>query len=77
VESRTVQLHGGPYHGKAVAVPLGQDHFHVAGYEPAESITEDEGHIHVRTRRGTYSQVSGSKNRNDFEWDGWVDHDNR
>lgn len=76
MQMRTVQLFGGPYHGKAVAVPVQVDHIHVQGYEPAESITPDEGHQHFNTRRGTYSQVSGPNNRDHFEWDGWDQHEN-
>lgn len=76
--ARTVRLHGGPYHGKAVAIPVGNDHFHIVGWDPVsllKGITEDQDNpSNVETREGTYSQVSGRGNENEFEWDGWVSH---
>lgn len=72
MHAKRVLLHGGPYHGKVVDVPEQNDHFHIMGMIPKGTAFGVEGH--VETREGTYSQVSGPNNRNDFEWDGWVSH---
>jgi hypothetical protein len=72
-----VLLHGGPWHGRVVAVQEGRDHIHII--EPVAIIgdfteTDDRDEpIHVETREGMYSQVAMSPG--DFEWDGWRSHD--
>ncbi|WNO27287.1 hypothetical protein SEA_JEMERALD_48 [Microbacterium phage Jemerald] len=76
--AKTVLLHGGPYHGRYVAVPAENDHFHIRempqdAFERAMHDEVDTFHV-VQSREGTYSQVSGPNHHNDFEWDGWVSH---
>lgn len=78
MQMRTIALHGGPMHGKAVAVPVGQDHIHIRGLDervPDIFDPNPELPAQVPTREGTYSQVSGRPN--DFEWDGWVADEHR
>lgn len=70
--SKTVQLHGGPWHGQEIAIPTGQDHFHIMG--PSKPLEGDEI---VPVREGIYSQVAGPRHTHDFEWDGWVSHDHQ
>lgn len=76
--TRTVHLHGGPYHGHEMAIPAGHDHFHVRGNDPESTyrgITEDQDNpADIEWREGTYSKVSGPDNKDNFEWDGWVSH---
>ncbi len=78
MHAKTVRLHGGPYHGRTVDIPADHNHFHIVGMNPASllrGITEDQDNpANIETREGTYSQVSGPNNRNEFEWDGWVSH---
>jgi len=62
--TRTVTLHGGPWHGRIVALVVEANHFHINMFP--------YGGTHAR--EGTYSQVSGPNNQNNFEWDGWVSH---
>jgi hypothetical protein len=74
--SQTIDLHGGPWHGRTVELPDGQDHFHIVGPMDlpvdytAESADMEIGQVH--TREGMYSRVCRSRN---FEWDGWLSHD--
>lgn len=63
MESRTVNLFGGPYHGQQIAIPVEKNHFHIRLQLPDNPLQE-----------GTYSQVSGLGNKDNFEWDGWVTH---
>lgn len=76
--TKTVHLHGGPWHGRVVNLVAEADHFHVMGMDPSSllrGIIEDQDNpAEIDTREGTYSQVSGPNYRNDFEWDGWVSH---
>lgn len=71
MQARTVALHGGPWHGRAVAVPVGQNHIHIKGLDTSLPPEFDPEALpsQVPTREGTYSAVSGQPN--DFEWDGW------
>jgi hypothetical protein len=74
MQVRNVQLHGGPMHGKLVAVPAGQNHIHIAGMDDEAMIRAyqreaEDTPVSSVMRRGTYSQVSGYPH--DFEWDGW------
>jgi hypothetical protein len=72
MQVRNVQLHGGPMHGKMVAVPAGQNHIHIQGMDEKANPWEapdQEAPLSALMRRGTYSQVSGYPH--DFEWDGW------
>lgn len=74
MEHRTITLHGGPWHGRIVSLEAGANHFHVV--EPTGPIFgQPDTYNQVAYREGTYSQVSGPKNRTDFEWDGWTTHD--
>lgn len=70
---KTVQLHGGPWHGQQIEVPSDQDHFHIVG--PATPPVEPAPDDPVVLKEGTYSQVAGPGNLHDFEWDGWVTHE--
>lgn len=75
MDARTVYLHGGPYHGLEVTIPEGIDYFHIQGHDRESTyrgITEDQDTpIDIEVLSGTYSQVSGPNNHNNFEWDGW------
>lgn len=73
-----VRLHGGPWHGRLVAVQDGRDHFHII--EPVQGVQsfleeddETPPTLEVRVREGMYSRVLHSPD--DFEWDGWRSHD--
>lgn len=80
-----VLLHGGPWHGKRVAVRDGRDHIHIVmpvvdtnilGYHKNPANDFPLPTDRVKTREGTYSIVRHSHNApHDFEWDGWVTHD--
>ncbi|UVG34614.1 hypothetical protein SEA_CHEETO1_49 [Microbacterium phage Cheeto1] len=76
MSSKTVTLHGGPLHGKTMAVPLDWDHFHIAGMpnlaDLYSTMNDETSPLESVTRQGTYSRVAGSST--DFEWDGWVSH---
>lgn len=72
MRAKTVRLHGGPYHGHTIAVPEGNNHFHVVGTQPVAYGDDDQKPVGVQ--EGTYSQVSGPNHQHDFEWDGWVSH---
>lgn len=76
--THAVRLHGGPWHGRTVAVQDDRDHFHII--EPVMLPTEFEEpdddtpvDSQVKVREGMYSQVRASPG--DFEWDGWRSHD--
>jgi len=75
--SRTVKLHGGPWHGQLVSVEDNRDHIHVVTpiMQPPTRLMDPVRHpdATLPTREGTYSQVQGEPN--DFEWDGWVSRD--
>lgn len=70
---RVVDLHGGPWHGRRVAIPPKAVRLHItAPFEKPGNFTVAEavGESKVTPKReGTYSQVRGTQN--DFEWDGW------
>jgi hypothetical protein len=69
-----VKLHGGPWHGRIIALPDDKDHFHILGSatETAQEYTEEDEIKPVELRSGMYSRVVRCPN--DFEWDGWVGH---
>lgn len=71
---KTVQLHGGPWHGQRIDVPDHADHFHVQQpvFTGLDMLPMDEP-TQVPVKEGTYSRVLGHPN--DFEWDGWVTHE--
>lgn len=71
-----ILLHGGPWHGRIVAVQDGRDHIHIV--EPVGRLADlfDDDSTQpttVETHEGTYSVVRYSPT--DFEWDGWISHD--
>lgn len=80
-----VFLHGGPWHGRRVAIEDGRDHIHIleALQEAIDRAIQaappaDQIFATVPVREGTYSQirnVSGQVVPGEFEWDGWVTHD--
>lgn len=77
--SRHVMLHGGPLHGKEMAVPAGWTCIAVETFvPPAEDYFNEQpstpaDHT-ITTKTGHYSQVAGRPD--DFEWDGWRPHQN-
>ncbi|QCW22316.1 hypothetical protein SEA_LUNA18_48 [Microbacterium phage Luna18] len=75
MEHRTITLHGGPWHGRIVALELGANHFHVReAIGPIFGVPSTYD-TPMSYREGTYSQVSGPHYPNEFEWDGWTTHD--
>lgn len=75
--SKQVRLHGGPLHGTYLVVRDDEDHIHIESFGPECLLSapqEQDSTEHVVTREGTYSQVAGPDNRNNYEWDGWVSH---
>lgn len=64
--SQDILLHGGPCHGKLLALPDGVNLLRVLDAIPADAEDPDD---EVELRAGTYSRVLYSKT--DFEWDGW------
>lgn len=76
--TRTVNLYGGPLHGKQMTIQSDVDHVHIKGLVPQkfDPFKEfDFNDVGVPTRTGTYSQVRGPGNQDNFEWDGWVTHE--
>lgn len=73
--AQTVNLHGGPWHGRTTAVQEGRDHFHIIEPEEplASLLTDEDIPTSVKTREGMYSRIHNSKT--EFEWDGWRSHD--
>lgn len=77
--AREVRLHGGPWHGRVVAIEEGRDHIHIreAVQEAIDRVLkeapEDAGFAQVPIREGMYSRVFGMPN--EFEWDGWRTHE--
>lgn len=72
--AQIVHLHGGPWHGQTAAIEDDTLHFHIrkAGPSPAYNVAPDEPAT-VPYQDGMYSKVLHTKN--DFEWDGWRNHD--
>lgn len=70
MSSRNVRLHGGPLHGKIMAVPEGVKYIDVQGVKE-EPVNFDGSAVPqvVPTRTGQYSRVIGKPE--DYEWDGW------
>lgn len=64
-----IRLHGGPAHNESLAIPDGYDHFHITVME------RDREAGTYRTREGVYSQVRDRPG--DFEWDGFISHDDK
>lgn len=75
--AQTVDLFGGPMHGKRITLPTGQNHFHIKGLVTAPVEQKLDGTVPprptdiVKTREGMYSRVRNTIN---FEWDGWINH---
>lgn len=64
-----IKLHGGPMHGKEVALQDGVNFFHIAKpLDPIGIYAEADAPIESNIKQGTYSRVRDST---DFEWDGW------
>jgi len=72
---KQVLLHGGPLNGKWMMLDDNVNHFHIEEFTPpSQAQYRGELPAEPETRIGTYSQVSGIENRQNFEWDGWVKH---
>jgi hypothetical protein len=71
---QTIQLHGGPWHGKVVTVQDGRSHFHIIQpVPPLKELPDPDELASYPTREGIYSRVHGSIRH--FEWDGYTSHD--
>lgn len=67
--AENISLHGGPWHGKAMAIPEGTNVVRVnraALFKPGTLM--DAVPSEVPFQEGQYSRVRHTK---DFEWDGW------
>ena len=76
--AQNITLHGGPWHGRTLAIEDGHDHFHIIEPFPTPKAerAENDGEFfpkNLKTREGTYSRVGTTGY--DFEWDGWTSHD--
>jgi len=68
---QVVTLHGGPWHGRTSTLEDSRsNHFHIQSVSTKQ--LDESGAESLQARNGMYSRVGKTE---DFEWDGWVDHE--